>query len=384
MNAAARRDYLAGLAFLERDTGVDSALALMERAVAADPDSPLTYAGLAEAQWFKYFLTNDKTWLSRASESEREAELRDPDVAPVHRVLGLLDDHAGRYELAASEYRRAIELEPNDGDSYRRLGQVLEQDNQLDDAVEAYQRSLQLEPDDYRTYQALGAFYYNRANYPEALKYLAKGVNIAPAEPLLHYALGNTYLNLGRFFEAENQLRLSLQLGETPNALQSLGLLFMYEEKEQEAIPYITRALNRWPERYLWWMNLGIAYRRLNFAAKAEEADRRGLELAEKEMAHDPRNGTIRADLAYLCARLGEEQRAESEVAQALQLSPNDADTRWAAAITYEALGQRDNTLAVLSSSPPGVLADLSRWPDVADLHRDPRFLQLLASHPSQ
>jgi len=384
VNAAARRDYLAGLAFLERDTGVDSALPLMERAVAADPDSPLTYAGLAEAQWFKYFLTNDKTWLSRASESEREAELRDPDVAPVHRVLGLLDDHAGRYELAASEYRRAIELEPDDGDAYRRLGQVLEQDNQLDDAVQAYQRSLQLEPDDYRTYQALGAFYYNRANYPEALKYLAKGVDIAPAEPLLHYALGNTYLNLGRFFEAENQLRLSLQLGETPNALQSLGLLFMYEGKEQEAIPYITRALNRWPERYLWWMNLGIAYRRLNFAAKAEEADRRGLELAEKEMAHDPRNGTIRADLAYLCARLGEEQRAESEIAQALQLSPNDADTRWAAAITYEALGQRDNTLAVLSSSPPGVLADLSRWPDVADLHRDPRFLQLLASHPSQ
>ncbi|HUA19839.1 MAG TPA: protein kinase [Bryobacteraceae bacterium] len=384
VNAAARRDYLAGLALLEHDTGVDRALPLLERAVQADSDSPLTFAALAEAQWFKYFLTNDKTWLSRASDSEREAELRDPDVAPVHRVLGLLDAHAGRYELAASEYRRAIELEPDDGDAYRRLGQVLEQNNQLDDAVQAYQRSLQVEPSDHRTWQALGAFYYNRANYGEAVKYLAKAVNIAPAEPNLHSALGAAYLDLGRFSQAENELRLSLQLGETPNALHLLGHILMYEGKDQEAVSYITQALSQGSQRYLWWMNLGIAYRRLNLAAKAEQADRRGLELAEKEMAHDPRNGLIRADLAYLCARLGEEQRAESEIAQALQLSPNDADTRWAAAITYEALGQRENTLAVLSASPPGVLADLSRWPDVADLHRDPRFLELLASHPAQ
>jgi tetratricopeptide (TPR) repeat protein len=98
-------------------------------------------------------------------------------------------------------------------------------------------------------------------------------------------------------------------------------------------------------------------------------------------LTQDPRNGVIRSHLAYLCARLGDGQRAASEIAQALQLSPNDADTRWAAAITYEALGQREDTLAVLNESPEGVLADLSHWPDVAELHKDPRFLQLLASH---
>jgi Flp pilus assembly protein TadD len=105
------------------------------------------------------------------------------------------------------------------------------------------------------------------------------------------------------------------------------------------------------------------------------------LELVEKEMTQDPRDGKIRSHLAYLCARLGDPQRAASEIAQALQLSPNDADTRWVAAVTYEALGDRENTLAVLNASPEGVLADLSRWPDVADLHKDPRFLELLASH---
>jgi serine/threonine-protein kinase len=381
VNGAARQDYEAGLNLVRRDSGVDAAIPLLERALAADPDSPLTYAGLAEAQWFKYFLTNDKTWLDRAAVSAREAELRNPDLAPVHRIQGVLEAHAGRYERAEAEYRRAIELEPNSSDGYRRLGQVLEQNNQLGDALAAFQQAVQLEPNYYRTYQALGSFYFERANYAEAAKYLSKAVELAPGEPNLHHALGENYLDLGRFTEAEDELRLSIRLGETPTALHLLGHVLMYEGRDEEAIPYISQALSRWPERYLWWMNLGTAYRRLNLQAESGRANRRGLALAEKEMALDPRNGFIRSHLAYLCARLGDRQRAESEIAQALQLSPSDADTRWAAAVTYEALGQRDSTLAVLSTSPPGVLADLSRWPDVADLKRDPRFLRLLASH---
>ena len=99
------------------------------------------------------------------------------------------------------------------------------------------------------------------------------------------------------------------------------------------------------------------------------------------EMAKNPRDGYVRSFLAYLCARTGDRRRAESEIAQALQLSPNDADTRWMAALTYEALGRRDATLGVLAASPSELLADLSRWPDVADLHKDSRFLDLLVSH---
>src|SRR5262249_45244104 len=134
------------------------------------------------------------------------------------------------------------------------------------------------------------------------------------------------------------------------------------------------------PERYLWWMNLGVAYRRAHLAERSREANQHGLALAERELARDPRIGRVRANLAYLCARLGERRRAESEVAQALQLSPSDADTLWSAVITYEALDRREDTLAVLRKSPSGLIAELSRWPDLADLRQDPRFSALSAS----
>ncbi len=381
VNSAALQDYQKGVELTRRDSGIDSAIPLLQRAMAADPDSPLTFAALAEAEWFKYFLTKDHVWLDRTTEAAREAGLRNPDLAPVHLIAGILEQNAGRYELAENEYRRAIELDSNNSDAYRRLGQVLERNNRSDEALAAYRRAVEIEPQYYRNQQALAALYFHQAKYSEAADHFARTVELAPSEPNAHYALGVTYLNLGRFPDAEGQLRFAIHMSETPAALSELGLVLMYEGKDQEAIPYIARALSLDPAQYLWWMNLGIAYRRTNRQAESDRASRRALELAEKDLTQDPRNGVIRSYLAYLCARMGDPLRAASEIAQALQLSPNNADTRWAAAIAYEALGQRENTLAVLNASPEGVLADLSRWPDVADLHKDPRFLRLLASH---
>ena len=381
VNSAALQDYQKGVELTRRDSGIDSAIPLLERAVAADPDSPLTFAALAEAEWYKYYLTKDHVWLDRSTEAAREAGLRNPDLAPVHRIAGILEQNAGRYELAENEYRRAIELDSNNSDAFRHLGQVLKRNNRSDEALAAYRRAVEIEPQYYRNQQSLAALYFDQAKYSEAADHFAKMVELAPSEPSAHYALGVTYLDLGRFTDAENELRFAIHLSETSGALHALSLVLMYEGKDQEAIPYIARALSLGPAQYLWWMNLGIAYRRTNRQAESDQATRRALELAEKDLTQDPRNGKIRSHLAYFCARLGDRQRAASEISQALQLSPNDADTRWAAAVTYEALGQRENTLAVLNESPDGVLADLSRWPDVADLHKDPRFIQLLASH---
>jgi Flp pilus assembly protein TadD len=383
VSGAARRDYLDGLLSLRRDSGVEAALIHLEKAVAADPDSPLTHAALAEARWFKYGLYEDPLWLDRATESLKEAERRNPDVAALHRMAGLLQGNAGRYEAAMTEYHRAIELEPNNSDAYRRLGMVYERSNRLDEALAAYRRAVELEPQYYRNHQALGSLHNTLANYSEAVRHFENTVRLAPDEPVAHFALAAAYSKSGRFAEAEKELRSSIRLKETPNALHTLGVVLIYQERDREAVSFFQRVLGTWPERYLSWMTLGMAYRRGNLLALSYRANRRGLELAEKELARDPRNGTTRSYMAYMCARLGDRRRAESEIAQALQLSPNDADALWAAAMTYEALGRRERTLAVMRDSPQEVLAEVSRWPDVADLRTDPRFLQLVASQRS-
>jgi len=384
VSSAAEQDYLDGLRNLRLNSTIDAALPLLERAVAEDPDSPLTYAALAEAQQWKWAQTKERAWLDRAKESERQAQKRNPDLAQVHRVAGLLSSREGHYDLAASECLRAILLNPNDGEAHRVLGQAYEAINRLDEALAEYRKAVEVDPGDYRKHQQLGTFYYRRADYAQALPHFLKTVELAPGEAASHYALGTEYQCLGRLPEAEYEHRLAIGLGETADELHNLGFVLLEERKYQEAADNILRALKLSPERLLFRMNLGTAYRLMNRTAESEEAYRRALELAEHEIALNPGDGRTRSHLAFVCARLGDSRRAQSEIAQARLQSRNDSQVRFMAVATFEALGRRDDALKLLSTVSHTELADVSRWPDMADLSQDPRFLKLFSFTPDQ
>ena len=204
-------------------------------------------------------------------------------------------------------------------------------------------------------------------------------MRIAPEQSLVHFHLGIAYENSGQFNQAEEQIRISLSARERPNAFNTLGLVLMYQSREREAIAAFQRALQLGPERAAFWMNLGTAYRRTGDAPNAVRAFHRSSNLAEHALAANPRLTLSRAFLAYSSAQLGDSGRAETEIAQALKQAPLDADVLFMAAITFEALHDREAALAALAGAPHSVIADLSRWPDVADLGRDSRFIRLLS-----
>ncbi len=174
VNSAASKDYWDGLWYMRRNSTIDAALPLLERAVAEDRDSPLTYAALAEAQQWKGFLTKDGAWRDRAGESERQAQRRNPDLAQVHRVAGLLSYREGLYELSVSECLRAIALDPQDGEAHRVLGQAYGALNRLDEALAEYRKAVEVDSGDYRNHQALGNFHFGRADYAEALPHFLR------------------------------------------------------------------------------------------------------------------------------------------------------------------------------------------------------------------
>jgi len=216
------------------------------------------------------------------------------------------------------------------------------------------------------------------------MEYHKRAVDIAPDEPNLRSNLGIAYVNLGRFAEAEREFRFSIGLHETMTGTFVLGQTLMYEGKDQEAVPFLERAATMKSQpggtkRYTPLMYLGIAYRRLNLGNKAKEANRRGLEMAAADLIN-PRVGVVLSYVAYFDAALGDRQHAETEITKALGLS-NRSLTRWNAVLSYETLGLREKTLGLLSTSTREQLADVNRWPDLADLQANPRFIQLNAIH---
>ncbi len=70
---------------------VPAGLQDFQKANAADPDSAVVWAGLAEAEVATWRATQDKAWRDRAVEAERQSELRTLDTAAGHRAAAMLE-----------------------------------------------------------------------------------------------------------------------------------------------------------------------------------------------------------------------------------------------------------------------------------------------------
>jgi tetratricopeptide (TPR) repeat protein len=387
VNAAAKRDYWNGIWYTRQNSTLDEALHALNLAAAEDRDSPFTWAALAEAQWFRYYLSHDQAWLDRTKESLRLAEARNPDIAPAHRVEAYLRYHEGLYEQAVAEFERAIELQPDNAMAYIYEGKAYQDSGQIDAARTAFEKAARAEPLYFRTWQNLGSFYLWDGRISEAVAYHKKAVDLAPKEANLHWNLALAYMLSGRFEEAREEIRGQ----ETMSALNTSGMTLMYQGRYKEAVPYLTRALEiQSPpggvKPYQPLMYLGIAYRHLNLPAEAEAVNKRGLRMADQDMsqAGNARDGYVEAFQGYFSAASGD-ARAATQVEQALGLMPHNSDTRWRAVLSYEELYRktrnaafRDKSLEVLKGDTADEIADVGRWDDLAELHKDPRFVLLL------
>lgn len=261
---------------------------------------------------------------------------------------------------------------------------MYEDSNQPNKALNAYSKAIEIQPDYFKNYEQLGYFFFRRGEYEEAVRERRRVVDLVPDLADAHYQLAAPYLNMGRYSDAEHELNVAISYQETANAVEGLGLSRMYQGMDGEAVPYFQKAIQIGPATSLFYINLGTVSRRANLQKEAQQAYRKGLDLAEGALAQNPKDGYEKSCLAYLCARLGDLRRAESEAAQALQLSGGTINVRWMVALTYEALGQHERTLALLMDASPSMLDRLNRFPDLAELRADSRFQELLVSHHNQ
>jgi len=131
--------------------------------------------------------------------------------ARVHGNLGKAYLDAGRFEKAAREFKRMIELDPTFVGAYNNLAVIyIDHLKDYEEAKKYISLALALFPDYPAGYLNLGVIHLNNRQLKPAIENFNKVLELDPQNLLGHYNLAACYVNLGDLGRAEESLKKGL------------------------------------------------------------------------------------------------------------------------------------------------------------------------------
>jgi TolB-like protein/DNA-binding winged helix-turn-helix (wHTH) protein len=317
VNPQAHEAYLKGLYYWNQltEAGVRKSLAFFQEAIAKDPNYALPYSGLANYYGVMYvrfeaYSRNDAC--PKAEAAALKAVELDDSLAEGHHALAairLVCDWD--WQGSESEFKRAIDLNPNYAEAHRVYADLLAFKGHPDQAVAEAQRAVENDPMSPDINMELGWIYYLTRHYQRAIGQFQKAEGMDPNRPEVHAGLGNVYAQKGKLDLAIREYRKAVELsGEAPWALSALGYADALAGRRREAFEILGRlnamSKNRLVEtleRALIYIGLGDKQQAFVWLAKAYEArewDMTGLKA-------DPAYDSLRSDPRFqdLVRRVG-------------------------------------------------------------------------------
>lgn len=381
--AAAYDDYLQAVGYLARydiAENVEKAIRHFQQSIHADERYALAHAGLGEAYWRKYQRTKAPYWADEALTSCLRAAGINDRLARVHVTLGIVFTGTGKPEKAFEELTHAIALEPRNAEAHRELARACEALGKMSEAEATYRKAIQLNPHSWSSYWNLGVFYYRRSQYTSAAAQFLEVIRLAPDHFRAYSSLGGIYVYQGAFDRAVEMFRRSLAIKPSTQAYSNLAAVHIFQGHSSEAVSLLEKAIALGETSHEVLGNLADAYSLTpGFSSKAPAAYEQAVDLAYKALAVNP-NDPARANLAFYLIRLGNRKQALEEIERALKQSPKDQNILFWAALVYEFAGDRENALDALNASVAGgyPLALIRAVPDLRELRKDPRYLDLI------
>ena len=254
VNPAAFEAYLKGLYHWNFHTGgeLQKAIAEYERARQLDPDYALAYVGLSDAYHILPFNSDvpPQEWLPRAKEAALKAIQLQPEQSEAHAslafVLALYDwDWGG----AEREYRRAIELNPNNSAAKAFYSMVLSLQGKHSEATVEGERARELDPVSAAVGLHIGRIYFFARQYERAEQSFLRSIEVNPNFWPLHLFLGQLYEAQGRYPEALSELRKAQ--GPTLAATASMARVHAVSGRRTEARQILSDLIARTKRGYL-------------------------------------------------------------------------------------------------------------------------------------
>ena len=159
--------------------------------------------------------------LARAS----EIDTRSPKL---HVLLGDIFRQQKHPSEAEREYRKALNLEPQDPGALFGLSLALLANGQIDEALHVAQGAVKTNPSDPEMNAVMGEILCQRENFSEAEAFLKKSLNTKPEYvSQVHALLGKVYANTNRIQDAIAELKLALRDDKNGHLYYQIGRLYL-------------------------------------------------------------------------------------------------------------------------------------------------------------
>jgi serine/threonine-protein kinase len=377
--------YLQALGLLQRydqASSIDAAVVLLEGLAKEAPSSPLVHAALGRAFLRRFTLTHEASWAPLArSYCERARQLA-PHRPEVEVTLAQLAIATGEAARAVPLLRHALAVQPGNSDALLALAQALDATGDAASAEETYRRLLALQPGYWAAYSKLGGYYYRKGRLREAAAMFRRVTELNPDSARGFSNLGGALQQAGDYDGALAAFQRSVKIEPTGVGISNLGTLQFYLGRFDEAALSFEQAARLMPASSGVWFNLGDAYRLSSSASRRAEARasyEKAIALGREELAIDPSGSGLRAQLAMALARTGDLAGAEREL-RLLAGAAEEPQALYAAALVATMAGRGDQAVALLRRAVDAGYdrSLLVRDPDLAGLHRQPEFQELL------
>ena len=167
-----------------------------------------TYIALAQI----YEKAKNYGEMGKALDQAGKLSVGKDDQENIHFLRGSMLERQKNYDAAEAEFRKVLELNPDNGSALNYFGYMLADRNiRLTEAHDMIEKALSREPNNGAYLDSLGWVLYRMNKLDEAERSLRRSLELMSKDPTVHDHLGDVYFREGKIREAIAQWQNSLK-----------------------------------------------------------------------------------------------------------------------------------------------------------------------------
>ncbi|WP_246058888.1 tetratricopeptide repeat protein [Shimia litoralis] len=195
---------------------LDSAIEVLEQLARTHGDQPLVHSSLGD------LLRQKNDFAGAVQAYDRAFALFEKPNHNQWFILyarGISHERLGNWEQSEADFRKALELNPEQPQVLNYLGySLVEKQVKLDEALSMIERAVAARPDSGYIVDSLGWVLYRLGRYDEAVDQLERATELMAVDPVVNDHLGDAYWAVGRHLEAQFQWKRALSFVDDESA----------------------------------------------------------------------------------------------------------------------------------------------------------------------